>query len=204
MKASLRHPGCARLSTPSRSARACPSRTRIPDAVAHRSPPARAGGTAGRWAFPAPGSPITEPLPKALAGQPNTNGSPTTSGSEREPGRLRPRLSRPAARRGRLHVTTLDTVPLTPHLRFSSLDRRLGPDCRGHRRREQRCVVVDVYAESTAEVSRAVAGRGRGLRGGAGRIDRGAAVHRYRARRPGDAGGGRSQDGLCGPTPCRP
>ena len=30
VKPSLRHPGCARLSTPARSARACPSRTRIP------------------------------------------------------------------------------------------------------------------------------------------------------------------------------
>jgi hypothetical protein len=38
--------------TPARLARARPSRTRIPRAMRNRSPPARAGGTAGRWAFP--------------------------------------------------------------------------------------------------------------------------------------------------------
>ena len=44
--------------TPARLARAHPSRTRIPRACArNRSPPARAGGTAGRWAIPVPGSP---------------------------------------------------------------------------------------------------------------------------------------------------
>ena len=39
------------------TARAHPSRTRIPFTLTHRSPPARAGGTAGRWAIPVSGSP---------------------------------------------------------------------------------------------------------------------------------------------------
>jgi hypothetical protein len=43
--------------TPARLARAHPSRTRIPSALTNRSPPARAGGTAGRWAIPVPGNP---------------------------------------------------------------------------------------------------------------------------------------------------
>jgi len=49
----------------------------------HRSPPARAGGTAGRWAVPASGSPSTRSLPQSPT---RPHNQATTRGFRRFPG----------------------------------------------------------------------------------------------------------------------
>ena len=56
-RTALMRSGCARLSTPSRSARACPSRTRIPDALARSKPPGASRGDCGPLGLPRPRKP---------------------------------------------------------------------------------------------------------------------------------------------------
>jgi len=109
---------------------ACPR----PD-PSHKSPPARAGGTAGRWAKPVPGSPLNRPTParpKTLA-QPNPHrdldrptagrwakpvpGSPLPELTARSPARasFRPRRSAPPRQRTPAGARSLPPrVPAVP------------------------------------------------------------------------------------------
>jgi hypothetical protein len=60
---SLRHPGCGRFPNAGSSGTGPPLANPYSARGRNRSPPARAGGTAGRWARDVPGSPSNRPPP---------------------------------------------------------------------------------------------------------------------------------------------
>jgi len=91
----LRLPGCARFPNAGSIGTGPPLAN--PYSV-HRSPPARAGGTAGRWAFPVPGSPA--------------NRSPPPPPNPRSPPIQQRDFIQPARKKGDRHLASLRASPL--------------------------------------------------------------------------------------------